>query len=198
MNRFALLLALALSGCATPELEQADFSAPQGLSDADKDGVIDSRDHCPSTLAGLQVDVNGCSSQQRVAFDVDFQVQFAHNRADVNAQGREQAAVLATYLKAKPNAVAHLSGHTSALGSDSYNEALGMKRAMAVRDILVNQYGIDASRLIIESFGESQLLLLGSDEQSHAANRRVAADTESYTDPVDVVRWSVFTPREGE
>ncbi len=47
-----------------------------------------------------------------------------------------------------------INGHTDSVGSDEYNFALGLKRANAVKNILVSQ-GIDSGKLSTVSYGES-------------------------------------------
>jgi outer membrane protein OmpA-like peptidoglycan-associated protein len=63
-----------------------------------------------------------------------------------------------------------LEGHTDAKGSDSYNQALSLRRAQAVMASLVER-GVDSSRLTPEGLAARNLLL---PEQPFAAiNRRV-------------------------
>ena len=47
-----------------------------------------------------------------------------------------------------------IDGHTDSVGSDEYNFALGLKRANAVKSILVDQ-GIESKKLSTVSYGES-------------------------------------------
>ena len=64
-----------------------------------------------------------------------------------------------------------IEGHCDERGSDEYNMALGEKRAAAARDYLVN-YGVDAGRISIISYGESRPVALGHDEGAWRLNRR--------------------------
>ena len=50
-----------------------------------------------------------------------------------------------------------LSGHCDERGSDEYNNELGQRRADAVRNYLVENYGIDANRLETLSKGKSEI-----------------------------------------
>lgn len=47
-----------------------------------------------------------------------------------------------------------IDGHTDSKGSDEYNFALGLKRANAVKDILIKK-GISSEKLSVVSYGES-------------------------------------------
>lgn len=62
-------------------------------------------------------------------------------------------------------------GHTDAVGSREYNLKLSQQRAEAIRDALINPFGISSARIEAVGLGEEQLL-----EPQHpeaAANRRV-------------------------
>jgi OOP family OmpA-OmpF porin len=61
--------------------------------------------------------------------------------------------LLGEFMAAHPNTKVDLTGYTDAIGSKTYNEKLGQDRADNVKNILINQYGIDASRITSTSGG---------------------------------------------
>ena len=64
-------------------------------------------------------------------------------------------------------------GHTDSKGSDEYNMALGMRRAIAVRDKLL-EFGLDPARILgVESRGESEPIAPNDTEQGRFENRRI-------------------------
>ena len=64
-------------------------------------------------------------------------------------------------------------GHTDSKGTDAYNMALGMRRAVAVRDKLI-EFGLDPARIIgVESRGESEPIAPNDTEQGRFENRRI-------------------------
>ena len=64
-------------------------------------------------------------------------------------------------------------GHTDSKGSDAYNMALGMRRAIAVRDKLI-EFGLDPARILsVESRGESEPIAPNDTEQGRFENRRI-------------------------
>jgi peptidoglycan-associated lipoprotein len=64
-----------------------------------------------------------------------------------------------------------LEGNCDEWGTDEYNYALGLKRAKVAKDALVND-GIDSSRIILVTFGESNPLCSNKTEQCWKRNRR--------------------------
>ena len=65
-----------------------------------------------------------------------------------------------------------LEGFADERGTPQHNQALGERRAAAVRDALV-AHGIEASRISIRSFGEQQPLCSDRTDLCWAKNRRV-------------------------
>ena len=63
-------------------------------------------------------------------------------------------------------------GHTDTAGTLAANYELGMKRAMTVRDLLV-EAGLDTSAIEVTSHGEGDLLIKTADETPELRNRRV-------------------------
>ena len=64
-------------------------------------------------------------------------------------------------------------GHTDSTGSDAYNMALGMRRATAVRDKLI-EFGLDPSRILgVESRGESEPIATNDTPEGRFENRRI-------------------------
>ena len=64
-------------------------------------------------------------------------------------------------------------GHTDSKGTDAYNMALGMRRAIAVRDKLI-EFGLDPSRILgVESRGESEPIATNDTPEGRFENRRI-------------------------
>ncbi len=64
-----------------------------------------------------------------------------------------------------------VEGNCDEFGTDEYNHALGLKRAKAVKSLMVNA-GIDASKIDIVSYGESNPVCTINKPACHAKNRR--------------------------
>ena len=64
-------------------------------------------------------------------------------------------------------------GHTDTDGNDAANLLLSQKRAAAVKDALVNEYGIDAGRIETDGKGETVPVADNKTKEGKARNRRV-------------------------
>jgi outer membrane protein OmpA-like peptidoglycan-associated protein len=79
---------------------------------------------------------------------------------------------LAGVLMKKPTWKLEISGHTDNAGDDESNLVLSKKRAEAVKTYLVSK-GIDATRFVINYFGETKPIADNSTSEGRAKNRRV-------------------------
>ncbi|HSG81898.1 MAG TPA: OmpA family protein [Gemmatimonadota bacterium] len=76
-------------------------------------------------------------------------------------------------LEDHPELRISINGHTDSDGDDAYNQELSERRAAAVKDFLVESYGIDAGRLETAGLGESQPVADNSTPEGKQQNRRV-------------------------
>lgn len=74
-----------------------------------------------------------------------------------------------------------VGGHTCDLGSDAYNENLSRQRGEAVYAYLVDQ-GVDANRLEVKAYGESQPRVPNTSIENRQQNRRVELTVLERTD----------------
>ncbi len=65
-----------------------------------------------------------------------------------------------------------VEGNCDEFGTDEYNQALGLKRAKAVKTLLINA-GVDATKIDTVSYGESNPTCTVDKPACHAKNRRV-------------------------
>ena len=77
----------------------------------------------------------------------------------------------AEWLKRYPQIGVTIEGHTDERGTREYNLSLGERRAQAVKNVLV-ALGIPAARIETISYGKERPVIVHSDEQSFAQNRR--------------------------
>ncbi len=115
---------------------------------------------------------------QRFAEEIETTVTFAFNSAQLDSGAiyvlRQQAA----WIKRFPEVRFRVFGHTDKVGSDSYNRALGLRRANAVVNFLVSQ-GISRARLeAVVSYGETQPLIVT--EGRERRNRRTVTEVTGF------------------
>ena len=109
---------------------------------------------------------------QPLRLKVPRNVHFALDQSTISPESAAILDQIATVLRSYPVLTIELQGHTDPRASTAYNQALGMRRAIAVRNYLLRQ-GIAPERMTIRSFGETQLLTPGTDVVDYARDRRV-------------------------
>ncbi len=139
--------------------------------DSDGDGVPNYRDDCPGTPRGTAVDSNGCAVKVAIMY-----IHFAFDSAQIMLDKGDTGPSLAKaiqLLSERPGDRVRIVGHTDNVGSDSYNQTLSERRAAEVRQYLIDNGGINASRMESEGRGESQPSVSNQTEEGRAQNRRV-------------------------
>jgi peptidoglycan-associated lipoprotein len=101
----------------------------------------------------------------------DYIVYFDFDRSTIRSADQSKIEVVADHLKSNPMHKVKVEGHADERGTEGYNLALGERRALSVRDYLIN-LGISPDRVGTTSFGELQPAELGQNEAAWAANRR--------------------------
>lgn len=109
---------------------------------------------------------------------VELDVKFDFDRAEVKPGSYEDIRNLADLMKEYGQTSTVVEGHTDSVGTDVYNQRLSERRANAVRDVLVNQHGLDSSRIEAVGYGESRPVADNATEEGRAINRRVEAEVE--------------------
>lgn len=77
---------------------------------------------------------------------------------------------LANAMKKHPEVRLRIEGHTSAEGTESFNQQLSEKRAQAAVDFLIQHEGIDSARLEVVGLGSTQLK--NTEDPKSSENRR--------------------------
>jgi peptidoglycan-associated lipoprotein len=102
-------------------------------------------------------------------------VYFDYDKNDIRDDGRKTLArdadVIERILAADPTFTIVIEGHCDERGSEEYNLALGDRRAIAVKEFLV-QLGVPEDRLKTISFGKERPVCTDQDESCYQKNRR--------------------------
>jgi len=124
-------------------------------------------DKCPNTSPNLTVDHNGCPIITTLRLNFDF------DKAFVKTIYYPELKKVAEILKNNPNLKIEVAGYTDNIGSNEYNLKLSQKRAEAVKNVLINKFGIDPNRIIAKGYGKSYPLVPNTTDTNRALNRRV-------------------------
>jgi outer membrane protein OmpA-like peptidoglycan-associated protein len=99
-------------------------------------------------------------------------VAFRFDSAELTELGKGEIYLAAQRLKEKSNMTIAIEGHTDDVGSNEYNEKLGMRRAETVMKELAS-LGVDPARMSAASLGETKPLIGQGTGWARAVNRRV-------------------------
>jgi len=157
---------------------------PKDQPDDDGDGIPNAKDLEPNTPKDALVNFQGVtipigdttaqggggaygfgSGDKPMHFNSIF---FALDKSIITQESYKEIVKVAMFMKENPKAKIIISGNTDLRASDNYNDALSGRRTKAAYDILVDDFGIDPSRLSRENLGETKPV-----SKKHFINRRV-------------------------
>jgi peptidoglycan-associated lipoprotein len=105
----------------------------------------------------------------------DDKVKFGFDTSDLSPEAQAAVDQFAEQLKTEnKNVYIEIQGHTDSVGSEKYNEELGLLRAEAVRRYLNQKHGFPLHRINVISYGESAGVADNNTREGRAQNRRVA------------------------
>jgi peptidoglycan-associated lipoprotein len=114
-------------------------------------------------LLGRDLDRNAFAAQT---------VYFEYDRATVRSSEASKLDQVAAAFKAKgANHDLLVEGHCDERGTEEYNRALGERRALAIRELLIKS-GVDAGHVFTRSFGKDKPSNVSHDETAWSRNRR--------------------------
>lgn len=153
------LISLLLIGCAQPA---PDSAGKNNISDAN---------HIEGDTVSIDENTYGTTGNYNSSSDGFKSIYFGFADYSVspdmqNNMNRNIEVANTTSSKIK------IEGNCDEFGTDEYNYALGLKRAKAVKDSIAAQ-GIDPSRMVLVSFGESNAVCTETSDSCYQRNRRV-------------------------
>jgi peptidoglycan-associated lipoprotein len=177
-----VLLALTwLSGCNTLGLGKDDPDAADGADVVVEDRSSDSSGNASGTDLGDGAETTVIVGEDQYQGDElndpasplsNRVVYFEYDSSSVRQEDIATLEAHAAYLGENSNVTIRLIGHTDERGSREYNLALGERRALAIRHILMLQ-GASIQQFQVTSFGEERPDIEGHDESAWQQNRRV-------------------------
>ncbi len=104
---------------------------------------------------------------------ISYGIYFDVNKDVVKPESYGTLKGIADVLKENPDVKVKIVGHTDSDGADAANLDLSKRRGASVKDELVKDFGIDASRLESDGMGETQPVVPNDTPVNKALNRRV-------------------------
>jgi len=98
-------------------------------------------------------------------------VYFDFDSSVVKDSEKSKVSAVADYLKSNSGNALKIAGHCDERGTEEYNRALGERRALALREVLVGE-GVAADRVDTISYGKDRPAVDGHDEAAWSKNRR--------------------------
>ena len=104
-----------------------------------------------------------------------LKVEFATDSAEIQGRYNGEVDKVGEYMKKYPTTTALIEGHTDNIGSPELNMKLSQKRAENVVKYLVDNFGIEKSRLSAKGYGSTRRIAYNSTPEGRQQNRRINA-----------------------
>lgn len=115
---------------------------------------------------------------ERFAAEVPDTINFAFNSAELSDEARSILQKQANFIRQFPEVRFRVYGHTDKVGSNAYNQRLGLRRAQAAVAYL-SSLGISRSRLeAVVSYGETRPIVQTQDPE--VRNRRTVTEVSGF------------------
>ena len=118
--------------------------------------------------SGVSVTRNG----ENIILNMPGNVTFDTDSTQVKSSFRSVLDSVSEVLKEYDSTMLQIAGHTDSTGGDRYNLLLSQQRAQAVADVL-SGYGVQAVRMDVVGFGETQPIADNGSASGRQQNRRV-------------------------
>ena len=143
--------------------------------DADQDGVVGAADLCPNSPYGEPVDETGCRPRLAVAQEFTLLLTFEPASAKIVGDPHGALAEVAALITQYPETTVVIEGHTDDRGPPKANLKMSKARADAVAKVLIDDLGIDASRVSTKGYGKTRPIATNATKEGRERNRRVVA-----------------------
>lgn len=138
--------------------------------------VLGGRDEEPTYIGNIRIAAGGLELYDRLMADGRVSTQgiyFDTGSASIRPESTGTLTEIGWTLEQNPDLRLQIEGHTDSVGDAGANMQLSEQRAQAVRDYLVDSYGIDPDRLESVGRGEEDPVADNNTSEGRQANRRV-------------------------
>jgi peptidoglycan-associated lipoprotein len=168
----ALLLALALAGCAKqPSTLEASAPPPGGPGDAPPRAAEQPGPAPAQAPGGPRGAMARPAPSGYTAIPDLTDIHFDFDKYEIRPDDAKILDADAAWLTSHSDQLILVEGHCDERGTSEYNLALGERRARATLNYLVSR-GVKQSRLTIVSYGEERPVCREHGEECWAKNRR--------------------------
>jgi OOP family OmpA-OmpF porin len=113
---------------------------------------------------------------EKISMTLHFEFDF--DKAVVRPEAHDDATKIADSMKKYSKANVLLEGHTDSKGNEDYNMNLSKRRAESVKNYLVENFNVDASRISTAGYGKSNPVSTNDTPAGQQKNRRVVVIIE--------------------
>lgn len=171
------ILGLSIAGAACGKKEEPPMQ-PTPVAGVNQDSIdraradsIRNAQRIADSIRMANAANNGAAGREEALRVLTTAIHFEYDAASISGGDMAILDQKAAIMQANPGVRIRVTGHCDERGSDEYNLALGMNRAIAAKEYLVRR-GIDASRIDVASLGREVPVDPASNEAAWAQNRR--------------------------
>jgi outer membrane protein OmpA-like peptidoglycan-associated protein len=174
------------------QIENADQYAATAAALEDMEVALVARE---AELKVLEQELAGARESQqrfaRMALDqLQLEMLFKTGDSSLTPSGIDRLGLLATFLEKNLDLDIVITGFSDPRGNSAANLALSKARAQRVADQLMSQ-GINADRLQVQAYGETQSTAQEGDQDAYALERRVQIALQRRDDGRQLARVSI-------
>ncbi len=123
----------------------------------DKDAQLAAANNRIAQDAKTIKDLEDALAKKKCDPELETIVNFACSSSRISNSQTANVERVANFMKNNAGSKVEIKGYASPEGSESYNQKLSERRANAVKDMLINKYGIDESRITAIGCGETEM-----------------------------------------
>lgn len=166
-----LLAAVLLAGCSSHRTVATGVAAPQPqhMADTDGDSVADALDDCDNTPAGVAVDSFGCPVTLYLRLTVPHDQNAPRNGQAFAAQ----LARIAEIMKANPDSVLRIEGHSAPAESEASARTRSLLWAQQAAQQLQLLHGIEKGHIEAAGMGAQAPLVSNATPEGRRRNQRL-------------------------